>query len=172
MGLFKFLFNSTEDLQKKTNLSSQEQPKAIQTKEEGFEVAGIKYYMENLISICPRNPDYELKKAEIIKRNIENSIFEYQLESDNVQLIPEPDNAHDPRAIKVIINEQHIGYIKKGSCGHIHNLLNSKSIIKIHAFIHGAKRKFLTYSESGNLVLEHSEGGWGVKLTITISKQS
>lgn len=171
MGLFDFLFKSTERPQETPTSSVQEQPKAILTKEEGHEVTGVKYYIENLMKICPKNPDYELKKTEIIKRNITDSIFEYKLESDNVELIPEPDNPHDPRAIKVVINGQHIGYIKKGSCGRIHNLLNSDSILKLHAFAHGGKRKFLTYSENGNLVLSNEVTYWSVKLTITSKQQ-
>ena len=40
----------------------------------------------------------------------------------------------------------HVGYIKKGSCTHVKNLLKSGKIAKIDAEIHGGKYKLL-YSE-------------------------
>lgn len=160
MGLFDFLFNVKNNLQNNDTATKTKEPGTtpIKTNEEGNDVADVNYYVDNLMKICKPNPDYNLTKNAILKKNICNtSIYQYTASSDNVKLIPEANNPSNPKAIKVIVDDLLVGYIKKGSCGHIHNLLKSDSIMKIQATMSCGKRKCLTTSGNGELVLENRE---------------
>ena len=117
-------------------------PKSI--KKENHKVAGTSYRQSEIKSLGSENIDFSFSK-----RDLEDCYSEYekiyQLEFDprNVELVEEPDNQHDPNAIKVIIDGVHVGYIKKGSCTHVKNLMNSNKISRITADISGGKYKEL-----------------------------
>lgn len=123
-------------------------------------VAGVSHYTENLLLLAKENPDYSLRKNEIIKRNkCDECIYQHKFSYSNIELIPEPTNQYDPNAIKVIIDGQHIGYIKAGSCKHILNLINEKRIERIEAKIKGGKYKCLC--QHGDDPKEDSEMEYG-----------
>lgn len=52
------------------------------------------------------------------------------------ELIPEPENLHDPNAIKVLIDGYHVGYIKSGSCAHVRQLIDGGLIHHLSATIY------------------------------------
>lgn len=118
-------------------------PKKI-IKTETHKIAGTSYRQSQIKSLGFENVDFSLSK-----RDLEDCYSEYekvyQLEFDprNVELVEEPDNQYDPNAIKVIIDGVHVGYIKKGSCTHVKNLMNSNKISRITADISGGKYKEL-----------------------------
>ena len=47
-------------------------------------------------------------------RPVPDEIFEQLEENDNVDLVPEPDNPKDPRAIQVMYDDVQLGYLYKG----------------------------------------------------------
>ncbi len=116
-------------------------------KTERFHVAGVSYHIDDIEALGKDNPEYDLTKTEMIDAGLEDErIYEYEFFPSDVQLIEEPDNKYDPNAIKVVIDNTHVGYIKKGSCSRIRKLLRSGKIRKIDAEIGGGKYKYL-YSE-------------------------
>lgn len=46
-------------------------------------------------------------------------------------LIPEPENEHDPNAIKVVVNGRHIGYVPADLCIEVRKLLSIEKIAYI-----------------------------------------
>ena len=70
-------------------------------------------------------------------------MYQFDFYPSNVQLIEEPENEHDPNAIKVVIDGVHVGYIKAGSCSHVKKLLRENKISSISAEISGGKYKML-----------------------------
>ena len=52
----------------------------------------------------------------------------------SLELIPEPENEHDPNAIKVIVDGQHIGYVPADKCAKVKKIL-SKTITETR-FVH------------------------------------
>lgn len=93
------------------------------------------------------NIDYEQSRKELIDSYVcDEKIYEIIFSPNSIELVEEPENEYDSNAIKVIIDDIHVGYIKKGSCSHIKNLLTSNKIAKITADIHGGKYKYI-YSE-------------------------
>lgn len=80
---------------------------------DGFKVAGLSYYWENYRDVI--DPEGEL----------------------NVELVPEPDNKHDPNAIKVIMNGQHIGYVPKEKTADVKKILPDAYEIDAHVVLDG-----------------------------------
>ncbi len=114
---------------------------------EKFHVTGTSHYQQNIESLGDENYDFELSKKELIEQGFEGEkIFLYEFSPSKVELVEEPDNPYDPNAIKVVIDNVLVGYIKKGSCSHIKKLLHSGKIKKIDADIYGGKYKLL-YSD-------------------------
>ena len=90
------------------------------------------------------NEDYSMSKKEIIDSGKEDErIYKYEFDPVHVELIPEPDNPYDPKAIKVVIDGVHVGYIKKGSTSRVRNLLKAGG--KVSAEIKGGPYKVLLY---------------------------
>ena len=140
--------------------------KEIKTKK--YKVAGVSYREEEIISLGFENHNYELSKKEIIENYLYNErIYEYEFFPSNVELIPEPTNPHDSNAIKVIVDGVHVGYIKSGSCSHVHKLLKENRIDKIYCEIGGGNYKYLEYDEYEDICeLDKSESGIFVHLEI------
>ena len=166
MGLFKKLFI------KKTaptidSVVIQSPKPVIPTKTENFKVAGITSYMDNLMELAYDNPDYSLTKREIIDDVMyDEKIYEYEFSVGKVSLIPEPDNEHDSNAVKVVIDNIQIGYIKKGSCSHVKNLLASGRVTDIDCSICGGKFK-VVWEREDEYVLERGKYNYGATVEIT-----
>lgn len=85
-----------------------------------------------------------MSKRDIIDAGMENErIYKYEFFPVRVELIPEPDNPYDPNAIKVVIDNVQVGYIKKGSTARVKNLLKAGG--KVTAEIKGGPYKVLLY---------------------------
>lgn len=122
-----------------------------ETETVNFRVAGISYKEDALMEIAWENPEYELSKREIFDEGLDGErIWRYEFRPKNVQLVEEPENPHDPNAIKVIVDGQHIGYIKAGSTTRVRNLLRSGKIEKITADIVGGPYKYAYTEEEIN----------------------
>lgn len=139
-------------------------------KEETHKVAGTSYRQDAIKAMGVENPDFaETKKALIDAGLTEEWIYEYIFAPQKVELQPEPDNPHDPKAIKVVVDGTHIGYIKAGSCAHVHKLLETDRIVQISCFIGGGKSKILVQDEDDyeQYTLERDETPFHARLTIT-----
>lgn len=118
------------------------------SKEQTYKIAGVSHYLDNILSLKSENFDYDLSKKELINEGYENErVYQYIFYVIKTELIPEPDNPHDPKAIKVIVDGVHVGYIKSGSCAHVHKLLRENRIRKIDVKIGGGKYKYIGYDE-------------------------
>lgn len=143
------------------------------TNEESHKVAGLSFREDAIAELQCENVDYSCSKRELVDMGmIWERIYKYDFYPIKTELIPEPDNEADPNAIKVVVDDQHIGYIKKGSCAHIRKLLNSGSIEKIDIEIGGGPYKFITaedWDENGGDVytIEKGAAPYFAKLTIT-----
>lgn len=118
---------------------------AIKLKSENFKVAGTSHRQKELESLCEENVIFSCTKRELIDDGyVDERIYKYESNPSDVQIVPEPDNPYDPQALKVIVDNVHIGYIKKGSTGRVRNLLKNNPAIT--AEIHGGPYKII-YSD-------------------------
>lgn len=142
-------------------------PKKLETY--GFNVAGVSFRQEDIESLGYENEDYELTKKEIIDSYLtDERIYEYEFECGKVELIPEPDNPHDPNAVKVIIDGIHVGYIKKGSCSRVKSLLASPKFKYTEAEIMGGKYKLVHEEYDGTYTLERDKTDYHIKIKIVM----
>ena len=167
MGLFSRLFSRKQA----------EPPKPVKepagAKTVTHKVAGTSYRQKELLAMGEKNPDYTLTKRELLKHYPEGvTVYEYDFGPQKAELVPEPDNPHDPKAIKVLVDGVHVGYIKAGSCAHIHKLLRENRIQSIVPRISGGKYKELYSYDAGarrseDFEFEKGDSPFGVRLEIT-----
>lgn len=115
---------------------------------ERHKLAGTSYHMDAIMALAEENPDYDLTKREIIDDDLVGErIYQYTFADGPVELVDDPDNEYDPNAIKVLVAGQHIGYIKRGSTGRVHNLQRAGRVLGVTAEIYGGKYKIVTCDE-------------------------
>lgn len=113
-------------------------------KTENHHVAGENYHLEEILDLMGENPYYSYGKSELINNGyVDERVYKLNVYTGAAELVPEPENPHDPKAIKVIVEGNHIGYIKAGSCAHIHKLLLEDSIEKVEVEIKGGDYKIV-----------------------------
>lgn len=139
-----------------------------------FHVTGTSHYTDALLSLSYANPDYELSKRELIDAGLTNErIYELHFDPVKVELVPEPSNPADKNAIQVFIDGVLVGYIKKGSCSQVKNLLASDKLLGVTCDISGGKYK-IVYEEldedtgKETYTLEHEEAPYGITIHITL----
>lgn len=136
-----------------------ETPKAIETTEpnpepieeqyETHRVAGVSFRQKQILTLAEENPEYDVSKKELLDpfsyKLHGRRIYQYTFNPMNVELVPEPENPQDPNAIKVIVDNVHVGYIKREANSHINQLISEDRIDYIKAFIGGGKYKCVDY---------------------------
>lgn len=128
--------------QKQADAAAAKAPAKPRAKFERHKVAGTSYHMDAIMALAQENPDYDLTKREIIEGDLtDERIYQYTFADGPVELVDDPENEHDPNAIKVLVAGQHIGYIKRGSTGRIHNLQRAGRVLGVTAEIYGGKYK-------------------------------
>lgn len=139
------------------------------SKEKKYKVTGISHYTKNIMKLASKNEDFKLSKKDMIEEGLEGSrVYEYDFYGIKARLEPEPDNQYDPNAVKVLIDDLHVGYIKSGSCTHILNIMSQNRIEKIDFEIGGGKYKFLGYDEyEDKYFMEKEEIPFYIHLNIT-----
>lgn len=137
-------------------------------KVEKFNVAGLFYHMNEFMELAENNPFYSTKKADLIEDFLEDEyVFKYDFSPALVELIPEPDNEHDPNAVAVHADKHMIGYIKAGNCSHVKKLLAAGTIQKIDLDVWGGPYVYLDTDENR---LEKGERDYKVKVIVTIAE--
>lgn len=133
------------------------QPAKPEAKIKTYKVAGTSHYLENILSLALKNDDYSLSKRQLIEDGlVDERVWEYDFYPHKAELVPEPENPHDPKAIMVLVDGQHVGYIKAGSCSHLLRVIAEDRIEKIDVKVGGGRYKCLNedYDEDGNEIYE------------------
>ena len=114
-------------------------------------VAGLFYREENAMKLAFENPYFKMDHNSLVKKGYTGvKIFKYSFKLEPVTLVQEPENPHDPSAIMVMVDGQHIGYIKAGSCAHVNKLINEGRIAQILCRISGGPFKAVYLNEDEN----------------------
>lgn len=110
-----------------------------------YKVTGMQHYMDNIDSMANENPDYDMSKRDIIDCGMtDERIWKYTFHPEKIELVPEPDNPYDPKAIKVVVDGQQVGYIKSGSCAHLLKIISEERIRGIDCEMGGGPYKKVT----------------------------
>ena len=169
----KYAAGREEPLQRLEPLTPPEEAKrdALLGKQETHKVAGVSFRQDALRALGTKNPDFSKTKKQLQDEGLTDEwVYEYTFSPRKVELIPEPDNPYSENgnATKVVVDGQHIGYIKSGSSAHVRKLIDENRIQHIECFIGGGKSKMATLDEDDErYILESSEIGFYARLTIT-----
>lgn len=142
MGLLKNLFKRPE------KLAYAPVTKTLPCKCEHHNVTGVSHYVNNIMSLPLDNYEYSYTKKELIDNGlIGEPVYKYNYSITRGELREEPGNKYDSNAIMVLFGDVHVGYIKKGSCSHIKNLLSTDVIKNVCGTIRGGDYKIITEFE-------------------------
>ena len=135
---------------------------------EKFYVAGV-HFRQDAIESLPHVIDDMYKSSSARKYENEcrfDKVYQYDFHyyDLNLDIQHEPDNAEDPDAMKVMINDVHVGYIKSDDLDRFDVLANigPKGVV---IDILGGKYKLLDYDDLGNPVLESGRDDYYIILT-------
>ena len=131
------------------------------------------HYQDNILALASDNDDYNMSKREMIDAEmIEERVWKYHFLACKAKVVPEPDNPYDKNAIKVIVNGLLVGYIKQGSCAHLHKVIRENRIMGIDCTIGGGPYKEVYEEEydydrdKAVYTVEKGETKYSVTLTI------
>lgn len=134
-----------------------------------YKVTGMSHYIDNIMNLSSENIYYDLSKKQLIEEGYDNErVYQYDFYPKKTELVPEPDNPYDSNAVKVVVDGEHVGYIKSGSCSHILKLLKEDRIKKIDCTIAGGKYKYVGYDEDEDTYyMDKDEAPFFVHLSIS-----
>lgn len=154
MGLFSFFFGKKEEPPKPQESASQKRRREWFSgvdmdplpgcDQQRYTVAGTSFRMDAILRMGSPNPDFKLDKGPLYRKGLlDVPVFEYIFPPVTAELVPEPTNAHDPNAIKVIMNGVHVGYVPAKNCVYIKSLMNSGKLRRVQGFIGGGTSRTL-----------------------------
>ena len=112
-----------------------------------YPAVGESFRKKEIASLGYENQDYKLAKGELYKRGYyEKPVYAYYFPKLEAMLQPEPDNKHDPNAIKVLVRGIPVGYIKGTDCPAIKAMLDAGRIRRVQASIRGGDSRMI-YTE-------------------------
>lgn len=110
----------------------------------GFEVAGLDYHMNEIRSFMEEIKKFKMSREKLKEMGyVGKKIYHYYFKVHTVQLIPEPTNPHDPNAIKVLINNVHIGYVPRNDTRVVSQIMGSGEV-ELSAFVSGGEYRLIT----------------------------
>lgn len=131
-----------------------------------FKVAGISFYEKDIINtLAIENDDYDMTKKEIVDAYMtDEDIYKYMVQIDEIELDPEPDNPHDPNAIKVIADGVHIGYVPAKSTKKIRQLLEKHPEVMCN--VYGGPSKIVFEESDGSYTMKKSDHNIGAEVIL------
>lgn len=121
-----------------------EVPMVADRKSKTYKVTAMQHYMSNIMKLASENFNYDNNKQDLIDRGLTNErVWKYEFHPSSVKLVPEPTNPHDKNAIMVLVDGEHVGYIKAGSCAHLLKVINEGRIADIKCTMGGGPYKYV-----------------------------
>lgn len=136
-----------------------------------FDLAGVSHYEDALCSLSMLNDDYNMSKRELAEMyGVGDKVFKYISNVSKVELVPEPDNEHDPNAIRVDADGQKIGYIKAKETQAVRDLMASPLYrdVAVDEICLG-EYKDIDEDDDGKIVISKEEQGFPT-VTIVINE--
>lgn len=107
-----------------------------------FEVAGIHYRMDNILKLATPMKKWKMTNEQILQKYPGKKIYKNYYINEPVQFVYEPTNPIDPNAIKVFINNLHVGYVPQSDCSSLKRLLETRPVT-ISATVSGGEYKIV-----------------------------
>lgn len=130
------------------------------------EVAGESHYKDGIASLGTISRDYYWPAERLYEKFVDGDrVYKYQFDRLPARLIPEPDNEHDPNAIRVEVNGVKVGYIPRTETARISPLLADG--VSVLASIMGGPHKVISETSDGLLASEKEDFDFRVHLSLS-----
>ena len=137
--------------------------------EYNYYVAGTSYREENLERMLSPNPDFDAPKSYLLDHYGEGDyIYRYhRYYTSDIKFTPEPTNPHDLKAIRIDVDGNFVGYVKRGSTGRIRNLLNTPGA-SVRAEVYGGPYRYVYIDDYGNANALYGDSPLGCMYTFVV----
>lgn len=130
----------------------------------GSEIVGESYYKAEIAELGTIAQNYYWPQERLYEKFVEGDrVYKYSFAELDAQLVPEPENPHDPNAIRVAVNGKTVGYIARDNTIRISDIKNRGLTVK--ANITGGPYKEITETEDGMLLSEKEDYDFRVRLS-------
>lgn len=127
------------------------------------EVAGESYYRDAIASLGEILHSYYTPCNLLYQSFVDGDIlYKYRFERHRATLMPEPDNPHDPHAIRVDVSGVTVGYIPRTETARVRELMDAGA--NCVASIVGGPRKLISEDERGDLKISTDNREFSVRL--------
>lgn len=137
-----------------------------------YEVAGVGFYLNNLLSMMEPNYLYSYKKQDLVDTcNYDIPIYKTVCNATKLELLQEDDNPHDPNAVLVLLNQKIVGYIPRKDCKHVRHLMDNDLVVSFNCTVYGGKYKQVNEDydwekDKSTYSMETGEDEYGITITI------
>ena len=131
-------------------------------KQSKFEVAGTAYYMDDILSLGTRNPDFTATAEALAEKGMLNvPVIEYDFPPVGTELVAEPNNPSDPDAIMVRMNGVKVGYVPARRCRELLEQVRSGQVQRLQGGIRCEGYRMLAAADGTEPALPqiYREGG-------------
>lgn len=167
MGFFDKLFK-----RKPSPVEAQAENTKPETITQEYEVAGVEFYLKNLLSMMEPNYLYGYKKQDLIDTcNYDIPIYKTTCTATRLELVKEDDNPHDPNAVLVLLDQKIVGYISRNECKHVRYLMDNDLVVSFTCHVYGGKYKQLNEDynwekDRSTYSMESGEDAYGITVRI------
>lgn len=130
----------------------------------GCEVVGESYYKAQIAEFGTISQNYYWPQERLYEKFVEGDrVYKYNFPELDAQLVPEPQNPHDPNAIRVAVDGKTVGYVARDNTARISDIVRRGLTVK--ANITGGPHKEILETESGMLMSEKEDCDFRVRLS-------
>lgn len=93
-------------------------------------LAGGHYHSREILAVAPMQSLWRKPDAEVAQdpKLAGRRIYQFRRAEKPAQLVPEPNNAHDRNAVKVMVDGRHIGYISSDDNVQVLGILRRRTV--------------------------------------------
>lgn len=130
----------------------------------GSEVVAESYHKSEIAELGTISQNYYWPSDRLYEKFVEGDrVYKYNFPELDAQLVPEPENPHDPNAIRVVVDGKTVGYIARNNTARISEIISRGLTVK--ANITGGPHKEISENEDGMLLSEKEDYDFRVRLS-------
>ena len=114
------------------------------TKSDRFKL-DVTGYQDAIRELCEKNDDYFLSKSDLLDQfGTDDRVFKFTGTYSNVKIVPDD---QDPKVLRVVLFDDIVGVIKKGSVSRVKNLTGSPEYRSMFVELYGGDYKHIAYDD-------------------------
>lgn len=131
------------------------------TKSDRFNLE-VSEYQGVIRELCEKNDDYSLSKSDLLDQfGTDDRVFKFTGTYSNAKIVPDD---QDPKILRVVLCDDVVGVVKKGSVSRVKNLTGSPEYRSMFVELYGGDYKHITYDDD---VVQNKDSEYYADLYIT-----